>query len=59
MQAGSYKVEFNAELSSKEAIDKNGVYWIYNELSEGNIIIQYANNIKAHMEFPSQLNGKL
>jgi hypothetical protein len=58
LQLGSYNVQLDKGQAIKEATDKNGITWGYQELSDGTIIIDYAKNIKAQMEIPAELNGK-
>lgn len=58
LQLGLYNVELDKDQNIKESIDKNGITWGYQELSDGNIYIDYAKNIQTHMEIPAELNGK-
>lgn len=58
IQLGAYNVQMDKDQVIKEAIDKNGITWGYQELSDGNIYIAYAKIIQAHMEIPTELNGK-
>lgn len=59
LQLGSYNVQIDKDQVIKEAIDKNGITWGYQELSDGNIYIDYAKNIQTNMEIPAELNGKI
>ncbi|BCZ45591.1 hypothetical protein psyc5s11_16580 [Clostridium gelidum] len=53
-----YHILTDDRLPIHEAIDKNGITWEYKELSDGTLFIVRAKNAQAHMEVPSQINGK-
>lgn len=58
IQLGIYALEKVENLPVHEAVDQNGITWGYQELSDGTLYIVYSKNTQAHMEVPSQLNGK-
>lgn len=58
IQLGIYDWGKVKNLPIHEAVDQNGITWGYQELSDGTLYIVYSKNTKAHMEVPSQLNGK-
>lgn len=58
MQLSDYNAERDKGLPTQEAVDKNGITWEYKEFSDGTLYIVCAKSVQAHMEVPSQLNGK-
>lgn len=58
IQLEDYNWEKVKNLPVHEAVDTNGITWGYQELSDGTLYTVYSKNTQAHMEVPSQLNGK-
>lgn len=58
MQLSDYNAERDKGITTQEAVDNNGITWEYKEFSDGTLYLVCAKSVAAHMEVPSQLNGK-